>query len=127
MPFGLGEMTLLRRHADHMLISRCSISRPTFTSDGAGGRTKSLSVVQANVKCRLSPVRNDFEQERIIAERLGASIAWILSVTHGTDIRLNDLITMSDPLYGNPMEVQAVLTDPRSISTVIRVVVLETK
>jgi len=123
--FNAGEMAVLRKRANQVLISTCDIQRRMQTSDNAGGSTLSFVTVYTDVKARLSPVRNDFEQERIIAERFGANVTWILSLPIGTDVRLLDRVTMTG--YGNPMEVQAVLTEPRSIATVIRTVVIETK
>lgn len=118
------EQVVLRRYAEHALIGRCDIQRRTRTTDGAGGFTASYATVYSNVKCRISPVRNDFQQERVIAERLGASTSWILSLPVGTDIKLNDRVIIAS---SNPLEVQAIMDVPRSIETVIRTVVLEVK
>lgn len=125
MMLSAGEQEALRGFAEHALMSLCSIKRLTKTSDNAGGHTSVYNTVYTNVKCRLSPVRNDFEQERLIAERLGAQTTWILSVPVNTDIRLNDKIRINGD--DADMDVRAVMTDPRSIVTVTRVVVAETK
>lgn len=119
------EQIVLRRWALNALIATCIIKRPSRTSDSGGGGTITYATVVSNVPARLSPVRNDFEQERVIAEALGATISWILSIPVGTDIQLMDRVYMDNYVY--PMEVRAVLTTPRSIATVMRIVVLETR
>lgn len=117
------ELSMLQRHAEHALIDTCDIYRRVRVDDGAGGYTYTDSVVGDNVICRLTPVRNDFEQERLIAATLGSDISWILSLPVGTNITLNDYVVMD----GHRLEVNAIMAEPRSILTVMRVVVSEAK
>lgn len=117
------ELGFLRTLANHALIDTCDIYRVVSTSDGAGGTIETEQLAASGVKCRISPVRNDFEQEMAIAGRIGAEISWILSVPYGTDIRLTDRVKKQS----YELEVMAVLGQPRSLSTVIRVIVSEIK
>jgi hypothetical protein len=116
-------MLLLQQHANHALVDTCNIIRRTRVDDDAGGHTTIETQVGTNVICRITPVRNDFEQERVIAAGIAADISWILSLPVGTDIRLTDVVEKD----GRRLEVNAVLAEPRSILTVIRCVVSEVR
>lgn len=117
------EQGLLRKLANHALIDTCDIYRKVRTSDGAGGNTFTETLALSGVSCRITSVRNDFEQEMIVAGRVGAEVSWILSLPYGTDVRLTDIIRKGSSRF----EVMAVLGPPRSISTVVRVVIGEVK
>jgi hypothetical protein len=117
------EMLLLQQHANHALIDTCNIIRRTRVDDDAGGYTTIETVIGTNIICRITPVRNDFEQERVIVAGIGADISWILSLPVGTDIALTDVVEKD----GRRLEVNAILAEPRSILTVIRVVISEVR
>jgi SPP1 family predicted phage head-tail adaptor len=106
------ELTAMRATHTAALPEVAAISRPTRSSDGAGGYTTAWATV-ATVACSLAqPSGGELE----IANQAQQPLAWVITLPYGTDVAVADRIVISETTY----EVFAVL-GAHSFSTALRV------
>jgi len=111
------DLTAMRDTQYEALPETATIRRTTETSDGMGGRQPATSDVGVT-PCRLAPLGQS-AQERVIAERLTGMTAYVATLPAGTDVRMEDEISIG----ARVLRVIAVLG--RSYETARRVVCVE--
>lgn len=69
----------------------CVISRKTLTADGMGGHTETWAAV-GTVTGRVWPA-TESGAERLIADRITETDAWVITLPYATDVVAKDRIT----------------------------------
>lgn len=86
------ELAAMRSTLTESLPDTAQVQRKTRVSDGMGGFTETWEVV-ATVACRVSPSGLS-SQERAVAERLGSSRVWTITLPAQTGVQTPDRITV---------------------------------
>lgn len=86
------ELAAMRATQAEAMPDTCIVSRPTLTADGSGGQTEGWATA-ATVACRVAPM-GARGAERAIAERMGAVMAYVVTVSTTTDVRSQDRIVV---------------------------------
>jgi head-tail adaptor len=112
------EMTALRAEvAAAALDLDCTIQRKTATADAWGTATENWATI-ATIKAGMkSPTPAMLD---LYAEQLGAKLAWQINFTWGTDVRIQDRLTIGT----DTMVVQAILSQ-QSYSTLTTCLAVE--
>lgn len=76
----------------HLLNSTVTVYRPGYTSDGAGGRTKTFTQT-GTVRAK---VGQPFSQELMAAGQLGAHLTHVVHVAHGADVQRGDELDVGE-------------------------------
>lgn len=71
---------------EHRLNETLTVYRATFTSDGAGGRTKSTAE-QGTIRAQ---VNQPSATERLAAAQLGSNLSHVVHTTYGADVERGD-------------------------------------
>lgn len=103
-----------RTLAEQALDQTITITRPTRTSDGAGGSSESLSTI-ATVRGSIAQPSGQLLQN--YAYRVAALDTWQVWLPIGTDVREGDLLSVTG-LTQEQVRVQ-VLLSPRSYATTL--------
>lgn len=110
MPLTTDEISSIRDSIeDETLQDLATISRPTSTADGQGGKTAAWSVIATDVPARIAPPPRAASSEMEIAGRLGAATPVIVNLPALTDVTLRDRVT----ILGRVLEVVE-MAAPRS-------------
>jgi len=88
--FTTTDITDMKREGKDALPGTCNVSRPTLTSNNAGGYTEAWAVVTTATECRVQ--QGGGPNERLLAERLGVTSAWTITFQVGTDVRPTDRV-----------------------------------
>ena len=112
-----GELSAMRTVQNETLPGTAVISRNSPTSDGMGGWTDAWAAV-GTVDGRVAPA-SESGAERLVAERITAEDAWVITLPHDTDVTARDRIVIDSRTF----EVVAPL--PHSWTTALRVVATE--
>ncbi len=94
---GAHDLAQMRTVAKAFLAGTATVKRISTAPDGTGGYTESRTTV-ATVPCRLAPAGLQ-PQERIIAEQIGATSLWRVSVPQGTDVLADDEIVIGSRTF----------------------------
>ena len=91
------------------LTTACTIVRTTYTSDGMGGQTETITNTAAMCRCAASNNAPDYQ---IYAARANETMLWRITFAAGADVLETDKITIGARAY----EVLGVLA-PGTIET----------
>jgi len=97
------EMTQIRSDVADFLDLDCTISRKTATADAWGTETETWAIV-ATLKAGMKSPKPAMLD--LYAEQLGAKLAWQVNFAWGTDVRVQDRLTIGSDV----MIVQAILS-----------------
>lgn len=85
------ELAEMRSVQAEAMAGTCVVTRRTLASDGAGGYTETWAAV-GTVAGRVWPA-TESGAERLIADRITETDAWVITVPQGTDVLAKDRIT----------------------------------
>lgn len=92
--YGLTEDDLAdyrQEQTDHLADGGHAVIRRADTSDGAGGQTRGYTLLDDPVPARLGlPVAGEVQ---LLHDRFGIEAGWTVTVPHGTNLELHDLVT----------------------------------
>jgi head-tail adaptor len=91
------------------LTTACSIGRRSYTSDGMGGETETVTWAATVCRCTASNNAPDYQ---IYASRANETMLWRITFAAGTDVQETDKVTIGARSY----EVLGVLA-PATIET----------
>jgi head-tail adaptor len=112
------EMALMRADVAAIALDLdCTISRKTATDDAWGTETEVWTTVATLKAGMKSPKPATLD---LYAEQLGAKLAWQVNFTWGTDVRIQDRLTIG----ADTMIVQAILSQ-QSYSTLTTCLAVE--
>ncbi len=92
------ELARMRRVADAHLPDGVVISRPTYNSDGQGGRTTTYATVY-NGPGRVSPINSVNGADAVVADRLGGAQGLWVTVPWHVEVRLEDRVVSGGRTY----------------------------
>jgi SPP1 family predicted phage head-tail adaptor len=85
------ELADMRSVQDQAMAGTCVITRRTLTADGMGGFTE-MWAAAGTVSGRVWPAQES-GAERLIADRITETDAWVITVPYNTDVVAKDRIT----------------------------------
>lgn len=71
----------------------CTVSRYTFSADGAGGQLRTYATVAAGVPCRVA-LENDAPAGIGVGGQVEDTPGWVVAMPLGTEVRLADRIVI---------------------------------
>ncbi len=99
-----------------LAYTSCKIERRANTTGPSGAPTGDKYVVAENVRCRLIEGKSDTED---IGEQFNITEAYTLVLALGTDIGVNDIVTIDSNVY-NVMDIVTRHSDSSDVQAMIK-------